>query len=93
MTIGPRIERLAVGAFVLALLGGAVIVLSFFAIPQANRDVVFQLVGGINALAGLVVGGYFRAMNDGHVTVDNRPDEPIPTTRTTIPKPEFGDEE
>lgn len=93
MNIGPRIERLAVGSFVLALLGGAVIVLSFFAIPEANRDVVFQLVGGINALAGLVVGGYFRAMNDGHVTVDNRPDEPIPTRSTGLPEPRFGQDE
>ena len=88
MTIGPRIERLCVGVFVLSLLGGAVIVMSFFEIPSENRDVVFQLVGGINALAGLVVGGYFRSMQDGKVTVDNSPSEPIPTRE--LPMPKFG---
>lgn len=93
MTFNPRLEKLCVGIFVLSLLGGAIVVMSFFELPAANRDVVFQLVGGINALAGLVVGGYFRSHNEGHVTVDNAPSDPVPTRSADLPEPTFGKDE
>src|SRR5690606_20554671 len=54
--------RFLLAGLVLALFGGALIILSFVLIPEANRDVVIQLVGGINSLAGMVVGFYFGNM-------------------------------
>lgn len=58
-TATPRLERFIIALVVLALEGGAVAVMSFVKLPVENKDVVFQLVGGINTLAGLVVGKYF----------------------------------
>lgn len=54
--------RFLLAGLVLALFGGALIILSFVLIPEANRDVVIQLVGGINSLAGMVIGFYFGKM-------------------------------
>lgn len=51
--------RFLLALLVLALFGGAVIVMSFFVVPEQNREVVIQLVGGINTLSGLVIGYYF----------------------------------
>lgn len=55
--------RFLLGGLVLALFGGALIIMSFFVLPAENKEVVIQLVGGINTLAGLVVGFYFGKMN------------------------------
>lgn len=55
----PVFTRFLLALLVLALFGGAIIIMSFFVVPETNRDVVIQLVGGINTLAGLVIGYYF----------------------------------
>ncbi len=52
-------QRFIVALIVLALFGGAVIVLTFIVVPEVNRDAIIQLVGGVNTLAGLVIGYYF----------------------------------
>lgn len=57
--------RFLLALLVLALFGGAIIVMSFFVVPEANREVVIQLIGGINSLAGMVVGFYFGKMANG----------------------------
>jgi hypothetical protein len=54
-----NLQRFLIALLVLALFGGAVIVMTFVAIPADNRDSIIQLVGGVNTLAGLVVGWYF----------------------------------
>ena len=54
-----NLQRFLIALLVLALFGGAVIVMTFVAIPADNRDSIIQLVGGVNTLAGLVVGYYF----------------------------------
>ena len=60
MKFPPRdVQRFMIALLVLALFGGAVIVMTFVMIPEANRDAVIQLVGGVNTLAGLVIGYYF----------------------------------
>lgn len=51
--------RFLLALVVLALFAGAIIVMSFFVVPEANREVVVQLVGGVNTLAGMVIGYYF----------------------------------
>jgi hypothetical protein len=86
----PALTRFLLALFVLALFGGAVIVMSFFVVPDQNREVVIQLVGGVNTLAGLVVGYYFgsSAKRDGEadpVKVVNSPSQPVPTT--DLPRP------
>lgn len=58
----PHLIRFLLALIVLALFGGAIIVMSFFVVPNANREVVIQLIGGINSLAGMVVGFYFGKM-------------------------------
>jgi hypothetical protein len=55
----PSLIRFLLAGLVLALFGGALVILSFVLIPEPNRDVVIQLVGGINSLAGMVIGFYF----------------------------------
>lgn len=67
----------------LLLFGGALVIMSFFLIPEDNREVVVQLVGGVNTLAGLVIGYYFGSSaraDDGptEVTVANTPEKPVP---------------
>lgn len=52
-------QRFLIALLVLALFGGAIIVMSFIVVPDVNRDAVIQLVGGVNTLAGLVIGYYF----------------------------------
>lgn len=52
-------QRFAIALLILALFGGAIIVLTFIVVPDVNRDAIIQLVGGVNTLAGLVVGFYF----------------------------------
>lgn len=61
MISNVTLHRLLLSMFVLALFGGSIIIMSFFDIPEKNRDVVFQLTGGINTIAGMVIGWYFRA--------------------------------
>ena len=56
----PAVARFLLALLVLALFGGAIIVMSFFVVPEQNRDAVIQLVGGVNMLAGIVIGYYFR---------------------------------
>lgn len=56
---GRDAQRFMIALLVLALFGGAIIVMTFVMIPEANRDAVIQLVGGVNTLAGLVIGFYF----------------------------------
>lgn len=56
----PReIQRFVIALLVLALFGGAVVVMTFVIVPPENRDAVIQLIGGVNTLAGLVIGYYF----------------------------------
>lgn len=54
-----EIQRFFIALLVLALFGGAVIVMTFVIVPPENRDAVIQLIGGVNTLAGLVIGYYF----------------------------------
>lgn len=58
------VERFLLAMFVLALFGGAIVVMSFFVVPTENKDAVIQLVGGVNALAGMVIGYYFARRAD-----------------------------
>lgn len=60
--LNPPLVRFLLALIVLALFGGAIVVMSFFVVPEANREVVIQLIGGINSLAGMVVGFYFGKM-------------------------------
>lgn len=74
------IVRFLLALVVLAMFAGAVIVMSFFVVPEQNREVVVQLVGGINTLAGMVIGYYF-GRTDGdlqQVEVTNTPRNPVP---------------
>lgn len=75
--------RFVIALLVLALFGGAIIVMSFFSVPEQNQEVVIQLVGGVNALAGLVIGHYFGSMSrEGppqEVSVVNPPNDPVHT--------------
>lgn len=57
-------ERFLIALLVLALFGGAIVVMSFIVVPDVNRDAVIQLVGGVNALAGMVIGYYFARRGD-----------------------------
>lgn len=72
--------RFLIALLVLGLFGGSVIVMSFFNVPESNQEVVIQLIGGINTLAGLVIGYYFgsTARSDAPqpVTVENPPGNP-----------------
>jgi len=52
-------QRFVVALIILALFGGAIVVLTFIVVPEVNRDAIIQLVGGVNTLAGLVIGFYF----------------------------------
>lgn len=53
------LQRFVVAVFILSLFGGAIIVLTFIVVPDVNRDAIIQLVGGVNTLAGMVIGFYF----------------------------------
>ena len=81
----PALTRFLLALMVLALFAGAVIVMSFFVVPEQNREVVIQLVGGVNTLAGLVIGYYFGSSakrDDGlpePVQVMNTDAAPVPT--------------
>lgn len=83
----PRLERFLIAAAVLALFAGASIVMSFFVVPEQNRDVVMQLVGGVNTLAGLVIGFYFSPRAERALP----PDPPAPAGE--LPRPTFGSEQ
>lgn len=81
--LGRDLQRFLIALLVLALFGGAIIVMTFVMIPPENRDAVIQLVGGVNTLAGLVIGFYF-----GKSVVEERPQQvevvqpqhnPVPT--------------
>ena len=63
-------QRFLIAVFVLCLFGGAIVVMSFITVPDANRDAIIQLIGGVNMLAGLVVGRYF-----GQRSALDKPDE------------------
>ncbi|AKM09887.1 hypothetical protein [Croceicoccus naphthovorans] len=77
--LSRQLIRFLLALVVLALFGGAVIVMSFFVVPEQNREVVVQLIGGINSLAGMVIGFYFgRADNPNEVKVTNDPAHPVP---------------
>lgn len=64
MKLGREVQRFLIALIVLALFAGAIVVLSFFIVPPENRDAVLQLVGGVNTLAGMVVGFYFARRSD-----------------------------
>lgn len=53
------LQRFLIALLILAMFGGAIIVLTFIVVPEVNRDAIIQLVGGVNTLAGLVIGFYF----------------------------------
>lgn len=57
--LSRALVRFLLALVVLGLFAGAVVVMSFFIVPEQNREVVVQLVGGINTLAGMVIGYYF----------------------------------
>lgn len=88
------VVRFLLAMVVLALFAGAVIVMSFFVVPEQNREVVVQLIGGINSLAGMVIGYYF-GRHDGDldkVEVVNSPSEPVPTSEARgRPTPQRGE--
>ena len=65
-------QRFAVALLILALFGGSIIVLTFIIVPDVNRDAIIQLVGGVNTLAGMVVGYYF-----GKSAGEDKP-QPVP---------------
>lgn len=77
------LQRFSVALLILALFGGSIIVLTFIVVPDVNRDAIIQLVGGVNTLAGMVVGYYFgkSASEDKPVEarVVNSPTDPVPT--------------
>lgn len=82
--IQPATQRFLIALIVLALFGGSVIVMSFIILPEANIEVVIQLVGGINTLAGLVIGYYFgsssrRDESPAQVEVVNPTSALVPT--------------
>lgn len=81
--ISRDMQRFAISLLILALFGGAIIVLTFIVVPDVNRDAIIQLVGGVNTLAGLVVGFYFgKSAGDDRPTdvrVTNPPTDPVPT--------------
>lgn len=52
-------QRFLIALLILALFGGSIIILTFVIVPEVNRDAIIQLVGGVNTLAGLVIGFYF----------------------------------
>lgn len=58
-------ERFLLAIFVMALFGGSIVIMSFFEIPKDNMEVVIQLVGGVNMLAGIVIGKYFNNRDKG----------------------------
>lgn len=53
------LQRFLLALLILALFGGSIIILTFVIVPEVNRDAIIQLVGGVNTLAGLVIGFYF----------------------------------
>lgn len=77
-------QRFAVALLILALFGGSIIVLTFIVVPDVNRDAIIQLVGGVNTLAGMVVGYYFGKSAGEDTATDvrviNPSDDPVPTT-------------
>lgn len=60
INISARLERFVIAGVVLAMNAGALVIMSFFEVPEVNHDVVIQLVGGINTLSGLIIGRYFQ---------------------------------
>jgi hypothetical protein len=54
-------RRFVVALLLIALFGGAAVVLSFRDIPEGNREIIAQVVAGLNTLTGAVVGWYFSA--------------------------------
>lgn len=59
MKLSRDLQRFAVAMLVLVLFGGAFGILTFYPFPENNHDSLIQLVGGLNALAGMVIGYYF----------------------------------
>lgn len=53
------LQRFLIALLILALFGGSIIILTFVIVPEVNKDAIIQLVGGVNTLAGLVIGFYF----------------------------------
>lgn len=64
---GREMQRFLVALLVLAMFAGAIVVMSFLIVPPENRDAVIQLVGGVNTLAGMVVGFYFARRGDAEI--------------------------
>jgi len=85
-------ERLFIGLLVLAMFAGALIIMTFFTIPDQNRDVVIQLVGGVNTLAGLVIGYYFGSTSKNDNPVDTQPVTVTNTKANPVPTKEGDDE-
>lgn len=85
--LGRDLQRFLIALLVLALFGGAIVVMTFVMIPPENRDAVIQLVGGVNTLAGLVIGFYFgKSVSEERpqpVEVTNSRGNPVPTEDET----------
>ncbi len=69
--------RFLIAMLVMALFGGAIIIMSFVSVPDANQQVVIQLIGGVNALAGLVIGFYFGSAARDDVAPTGLPGDPV----------------
>ncbi len=57
--LNRELQRFVITCLVIAMLAGANIVLSFVHIPEPNRDIINQIIGGIIVLATVAVKGYF----------------------------------
>ncbi|HZG32891.1 MAG TPA: hypothetical protein VEZ59_06415 [Sphingopyxis sp.] len=63
------VQRFLIALLILAMFAGSIIVLTFVVVPEVNRDAIIQLVGGVNTLAGLVIGFYFgKSAAEDHPT-------------------------
>jgi len=70
--LSRTVQRFLIAMFVLALVGGAIVVMTFAAIPEANRDAIIQLIGGVTTLAGMVIGFYFSRPHAGSSAEDEQ---------------------
>jgi hypothetical protein len=66
MKLSKEVQQFVIGLIVMAMFGGAFAILTFYPFPENNHDSLIQLVGGLNALAGMVIAFYFgKSVGDG----------------------------
>lgn len=66
----PENRRFLIAVLLISLFGGAAVILSFRDIPEGNREIIAQVVAGLNTLTGAVVGWYFSARKGDTGTSD-----------------------